>query len=37
MIVSTTMMMISKTVPAIIRIPDHLLGLGFGIVVVVLG
>ena len=33
MIVSITMMMISRTVPAISRIPDHLLGFGFGIVV----
>jgi hypothetical protein len=37
MIVSITMMMISRTVPAISRIPDHLLGFGFGIVALVLG
>ena len=33
MIVSITMMMISKAVAAINRIPAHLLGSGFGIVV----
>ena len=35
MIVSITMMMISKAVPAINRIPAHLLGSGFGIIVLV--
>ena len=33
MIVSITMMMISKAVPIISRIPDYLLDFGFGIVV----